>query len=131
MKFARIVFILAGIWGVLVIAPLYFMKNWIGSQTPPAVTHPEFYYGFVTVTLMWQIAFFLIARDPARYRAFIIPPTIAKLGYAAFVVVLHLNGEVPGSQLFFAAVDSLFAVLFLIAFYRIGTGTENHHLRRE
>ena len=39
---------MAGIWGVLVMVPLYFMFNVIGrQQDPPAITHPGFYYGFV------------------------------------------------------------------------------------
>jgi hypothetical protein len=35
MKFAKIIFWIAGIWGVLVLAPLYFMFNLIGRQDPP------------------------------------------------------------------------------------------------
>ena len=65
MKFARVVFWIAGVWGVLVIAPLFFLKEIIGRAAPPPVTHPEFYYGFAIVTLMWQISFFVIAADPA------------------------------------------------------------------
>jgi len=47
MKFARIVFRVAAIWGVLVITPLYFMFDLIGRNDPPAITHPAFFYGFV------------------------------------------------------------------------------------
>jgi hypothetical protein len=51
MKFAKFVFWAAGIWGVLVIAPLFFILDVIGRNDPPPVTHPGFYYGFVTVGL--------------------------------------------------------------------------------
>ncbi len=51
MKFARIVFLVAGIWGVLVIAPLYFLFDLIGQNDPPAITHPGFFYGFVGLGL--------------------------------------------------------------------------------
>ena len=52
MKFAKIVFWGAGIWGVLTLAPLYFIFDMIGRQDPPAITHPLFYYGFVGVALL-------------------------------------------------------------------------------
>ena len=42
MKFAKIVFWIAGIWGVLILTPLYFMFDTIGRQDPPAITHPAF-----------------------------------------------------------------------------------------
>jgi hypothetical protein len=47
MKFAKIVFTIAGILGLLELVPLYFMYNLIRRQDPPAITHPGFYYGFV------------------------------------------------------------------------------------
>jgi hypothetical protein len=64
MRFARAVFWIAGAWGVLVIAPMFFLMDTLGRQTPPAVTHPEFYYGFAVVTLMWQAAF--LSLQPIR-----------------------------------------------------------------
>ncbi|PYV84038.1 MAG: hypothetical protein DMG93_06485 [Acidobacteria bacterium] len=47
MKFAKVVFTIAGILGLLELVPLYFMYNVIGRQDPPVITHPGFYYGFV------------------------------------------------------------------------------------
>jgi hypothetical protein len=40
----------------------------IGQDQPPAITHPEFYYGFVGVATTWQVTFLIIRRDPKRYR---------------------------------------------------------------
>ena len=40
MKFAKVVFWVAGIWGLLVITPLYFIFDLIGKNDPPAITHP-------------------------------------------------------------------------------------------
>jgi len=73
MRFAKVVFWVAGIWGVLVLAPLYFIFDLIGQKDPPAITHPGFFYGFVGVGLAWQIAFMFIARDPMRFRPLMIP----------------------------------------------------------
>jgi len=51
VRFARRVFTADGFRGVLVVFPLYFLESWVGARQPPPVTHPEFYYGFVGVTL--------------------------------------------------------------------------------
>ena len=56
MKFTKVVFRIAGIWGLSVITPLYFMFDLIGRKDPPPITHPGFFYGFVGVALAWQIA---------------------------------------------------------------------------
>ena len=68
MKFAKVVFWCAGIWGILVLTPLYFMFDVIGRQDPPPITHPAFYYGFVGVGLAWQAAFLIIATSPENRR---------------------------------------------------------------
>jgi hypothetical protein len=67
MRFARWVFLLAGIYGIVAIGPQYFMEEKIGQDYPPAITHPEYFYGFIGVGLAWQVAFLIIARDPARF----------------------------------------------------------------
>jgi hypothetical protein len=73
MRFAKTVFWIAGIWGVLVIAPLYFMFDVISRNDPPPITHPGFFYGFAGAALAWQIAFFFIAKDPMRHRPLMLP----------------------------------------------------------
>jgi hypothetical protein len=65
MRFARAVFLIAGLWGLIVLTPLYFTFDLVGRSYPPAITHPDFYYGFVSVAWVWQIAFLLIAANPA------------------------------------------------------------------
>ncbi|HEY7353310.1 MAG TPA: hypothetical protein VH596_11140 [Terriglobales bacterium] len=117
MKFARVVFLIAGIWGFLALTPLYFIFNVIGRQDPPPITHPGFYYGFVSVGLAWQVAFFVIAKDPVRFRPMMIPSVLEKFGYAISLLVLFLQARLHGSDLLFAGVDLLFGVLFLVAFF--------------
>jgi hypothetical protein len=46
VRFARIVYLVAGIVGLLEMVPLYFMESTINRMQPPTITHPEFYYGF-------------------------------------------------------------------------------------
>ena len=118
MRFAKIVFRVAAIWGVLVITPLYFMFNVIGRQDPPPITHPGFFYGFAGAALAWQIAFFFIARDPVRYRPLMIPSIIEKFSYGAAVVILVLQQRMHSSDLLFAGTDLLLGVLFVIAYFK-------------
>ena len=118
MRFAKIVFWVAGIWGLLVITPLYFMFDLISRKDPPPITHPGFFYGFVGLALAWQIAFLFIATDPARYRPLMIPSVLEKVGYGAAVIVLVQQGRMHQSDLVFASTDLLLGVLFVIAYFK-------------
>jgi hypothetical protein len=118
MKFARIVFWSAGIWGVLVVTPLYFMFDLIGRQDPPPITHPAFYYGFVGAGLAWQIAFIIIATDPMRLRPLMIAGVIEKFSYGGALCVLYLQRRLHASDLTFGVVDLLFGALFVLAFLK-------------
>ena len=118
MKFAKIVFWIAGIWGVLVLTPLYFMFDLIARKDPPPITHPAFFYGFIGAGLAWQLAFFVIATDPARYRALMIPSVFEKLSYGIAVVILVVQGRMRSSDLLFGGVDLLLGLLFVIAYLK-------------
>ena len=51
MRFARVVYFIAGIYGLLVLLPQYFLEEKTGRDFPPAITHPEFFYGFIAVAV--------------------------------------------------------------------------------
>ena len=116
MKFAKIVFCVAAVWGFLILAPLLFMFNVISQKDPPPITHPAFYYGFAVIALAWQIAFVVIARDPVRFRLMMIPSVLEKFGYGVSLTVLYLQQRLHASDLVFGGVDLLFGMLFAIAF---------------
>jgi hypothetical protein len=116
MKFAKIVFYVAFAWGILILTPLYFMFDTIGRQDPPPITHPGFYYGFLSAGLAWQFAFLVIARDPVRFRAMMLPSMLEKFGYAVSLAALYFQHRLHGSDLVFAGVDFVFGVLFVLAF---------------
>jgi hypothetical protein len=120
MKFAKVVFWVAGIWGVVVIAPLYFIFDLIGKRDPPVITHPEFYYGFVGCALAWQIAFLFVGRDPVRFRPMMIPSMVEKFTYGIAVVALVMQGRTNQRDLVFAATDLTLGVLFVAAFVATG-----------
>ena len=123
MKFAKIVFTVAGIWGILVTLPLYFVFDYIGRQSPPPINHPEFYYGFAGVTLTWQLVFLLIARDPARLRAMIIPSILEKFSYVIAILVLFANQKLSASQALPSTPDLILALLFIAAFLKTRSAT--------
>ena len=119
MKFAKAVFWIAGVFGVLLVAPLYFTFDLVGRQDPPPITHPQFYYGFVGVTLVWQIVYMTIGSDPVRFRPFMILATLAKASYVATVAVLYLQDRVTAFQASSGVPDAILAVLFVVAYLRL------------
>jgi hypothetical protein len=118
VRFARIVFLIAGIWGLLVLTPLYFIFDLIGRKDPPPITHPGFYYGFVGAGLAWQVAFLILAKYPVRLRPMMIPAVIEKFTYGVAMLVLYSQARVHGSDMVFAGVDMLLGILFIVAFLK-------------
>lgn len=118
MKFAKVTFWIASIWGILVITPLYFLYDTICRQDPPPITHPGFYYGFAGCALAWQFAFLVIARDPVRFRPVMIPSVLEKFSFAAAQTVLFLQHRSHASDLALGGIDAVFGILFLLAFFR-------------
>ena len=116
MRFAKIVFLISGIYGLLILAPIYFMESAIGRQTPPPITHPEYFYGFLGAGLAWQVVFLVVSSDPERYRALILPSVLEKVSYGIALVVLYSQHRLPLSVLAVGSVDWIFAFLFLGAY---------------
>ena len=114
-RFARRVFTGAGIYGLIVLVPQYFLATRIGADTPPPITHQEYFYGFIGVAVAWQVVFLLIGQDPARYRPLTIPAVLEKLAFGVPAIVLYAQGRLPGSVLFFGLIDLTLAALFVAA----------------
>lgn len=123
MKFAKITFLVAAIWGLIELTPLYFMFNVIGRQDPPAITHPAFYYGFLGVALSWQVAFLIIAADPVRLRPIIPAAILEKFIYAATLIVLYAQGRLHASDLPFGVGDLLLGTFFVMAWGKTRTSS--------
>jgi len=122
MRFAKIVFTGAGVWGVVVLTPLLFLFDYMGRQYPPAITHPDFYYGFVVVALAWQVAFLSIGRDPLRFRPLMIAAMLEKFGYVAALSVLYAGGDLQAAQFAVAVPDFVLGWLFVAAFWKTPSG---------
>lgn len=118
MAFAKRVFLIAGVYGLLVLVPQYFMEDRIGRDTPPPITHPEFFYGFVGTAVAFQIVFLILSRDVVRYRAMMIPSVLEKAGFGIPVVILFAQGRAPGMTLVFGSIDLILGALFILAYVR-------------
>jgi hypothetical protein len=118
MKFPRSVFLVDGIYGLIVITPLYFVEGVIGQQTPPRLTHPEFFYGFVGTALAWQVLFLVVASEPIRYGPMILPSVLEKISYRIALIVPHQQQRIPASSFRIGMLDWIFAVLFTDSFIR-------------
>lgn len=116
--FAKRVFTIAGIYGLIVLVPQYFLEGRIGQDQPPEITHPEYFYGFVGVAVAWQVAFLIMARDPQRYRPLIIPAILEKISFGIAAVVLFVMKRLAGSVLCFGLIDLTLAVLFGMAYLK-------------
>jgi hypothetical protein len=116
MKFAKVVFLVAGVWGIVLLTPLYFLFDAIGRQQSTPITYPQFFYGFLAVTMAWQFAFLVIGSDPARFRSMMIPSVAEKFIYVLSMGVLYSEGRMRVTDVMIVAPDLLFGVLFIIAF---------------
>ena len=98
--------------------PDVFSGNKIGKQTPPEITHPEYFYGFIGVALAWQFAFLTISTDPGKYRAMILPSIVEKITFGIAVLILLAQGRVAMSTVGFASIDWILAVLFTGSYFK-------------
>lgn len=115
MTFARRVFGLAALYGFVALVPMYFLEDRLMARMPPALTHPEFYYGFVGVALAWQVLFVLIAREPARLRPAMLPAILEKVSWGVAVIVLVWQGRMGTFFVPAAVIDLLLGALFVAA----------------
>jgi hypothetical protein len=113
-----LVFLIAGIWGTLIMTSMYFLFDVVGRQYPPPITHPDFYYGFVSITLAWQFVFLVISTDPYRYRPIMPVALFEKFGYIVTLGVLYVRGDLQFGQFAVTGPDMILGVLFLMAFLK-------------
>ena len=116
MTFASVVFYAAGVWGIVVLTPLFFLFDVTGRQYAAPATYPQFYYGFLAVAMAWQLGFLVIGSNPARFRLMMIPSVVEKLGYVLILIVLYVSERIPLEDFLPAVPDFILCVLFAIAF---------------
>ena len=118
MKFAKVVFVGAGMWGIGVLTPLYWLVDVSGRRYGVPTEYPQFYYGFLSVAMAWQIAFLIIGSNPARFRMLMIPGMLEKLGYVVGLSLLYQQARVTWADAQAAVPDFALAILMMLAFVK-------------
>ena len=118
MKFAKYTFLSAAVYGFLVLIPQYFLETKNGTDFPPAITHPEYYYGFVGVALAFQVVFLIISKNPLQYRAMMIPSVIEKFSFVLALIVLFIQQRVAPAMMFFGGIDLLLGIFFIVSYFK-------------
>lgn len=120
MRLAKWTFRTAGIFGLLVMVPMLFAEAWIEQVMPPAVNHPEFFYGFVILNTCWQILYLFLSRDPIRFRPLMIPAFFAKASGPVALLWLYVQGRISSQWITTTILDGVFALLFLVSYWATG-----------
>ena len=118
MNFAKVVFVGAGMWGIGVLTPLYWLVDVSGRRYGVPTEYPQFYYGFLSVAMAWQIAFLIIGSNPTRFRVLMIPAILEKLGYVVPLAVLYQQARVTWADAQAAVPDFALAILMMLAFVK-------------
>ena len=121
MRFARVVFIGAGVWGIVVLTPLYWLIDVTGRRYSPPTDYPHFFYGFFSVAMAWQIAFLIIGSNPTRFRPLMIPGMFEKFSYVITLAVLYGQARITAIDAQAAVPDLLLGLLFIVAFAKTRT----------
>ena len=116
MKFARVVFTVAGIYGLIVLLPQYFLIEKNSRDFPPAITHAEYYYGFIGVAVAWQIVFLVFAKNPVRYRPLMLPAIVEKAVFGIPACILYMLGRLSVSLFAAGIIDLVLGLLFIAAY---------------
>jgi hypothetical protein len=118
MKFAKYTFLIAGIYGIIALLPQYFLEQKNNVDYPPAITHPEYYYGFIGVALAWQFVFLIVSRNPVRYRLLMLPAIFEKASFGIPALILFGMGKLSTVLLAGGIIDLLLGALFLISYLK-------------
>lgn len=110
---ARPLFTVAAVFNVVVgatmllayplVAPLFQIEG------PPTV----WYHICIAAILVFGYAYWRIARDPVRFRPYVVLGAIAKLGFVVAIYGHWLAGDTSARLAILVTADLVFAVLFL------------------
>jgi hypothetical protein len=117
-RFARHLFLWSAAYGFVVLLPQLFLEARIAREQPPAITHPEYFYGFTGLALVFQVMFLVIATDPVRFRPLMLVAVLEKLSFVLVVGFLYWQGRVAPPILGFATLDLILGAAFLSAWVK-------------
>ena len=100
----------AALYGFVVLPPMYLLA--------PGDEHLPAYLGFVGCALVFQAVFWIVGGDPLKYRPLMLPSVAEKGVFAIPALGLFGMGRSDPVTAFFATIDILLGILFLIAWHR-------------
>lgn len=101
----------AAIYGVIVLAPMYF------APLPPVMG--EVLLGFIGLALVFQGVFWMIGSNPVKYRSLMPLAVAEKLVFGVPALALYLQGYPMHPALaVFAGIDLLLGLGFFLAWRR-------------
>ena len=106
-RWVRLWFRVAAIYGLVALLPQFLLPQPAGAELVA--------YGFIGTASAFQLVFWVIGGDPARYRALMLPGVAEKLAFGVPAVLLFAAGKAPALVLLFAGVDLLLGLGFLLA----------------
>jgi hypothetical protein len=121
----RRVFLAAAGSGALSLGPFFALESKVASAAGGLLVHPDHYYGFLVVALVWQAAFWMIATDVQRFRPLIPIAATEKLGYAVMLFALWVAGRTDTAILFVAAIELAWGAAFVACFAGSVASKEN------
>jgi hypothetical protein len=116
MRFAKYVFRIAGVYGLLVTFPLYFMEQRNGLSSRSQSSR-------ILLLIHWchrciQILFFFVASDPVRYRPLMFLCVLEKVSLVPTFFILFPQGRYPVLGIPFVVIDLAFGILFVFAYIK-------------
>ena len=112
-KWPAIIFKGAGIYGIIVMILLLVAPTQVLNE--PTVIHPEYYFGFVMVGLVWQIAFLVVGSDPVRFRPIMPVCMCEKFFYITLLTFLIMTHRTPERMWPAVVLDGLVGCAFIYA----------------
>jgi hypothetical protein len=109
VRFASILYRIAAIYGVIVLIPAYLL-----ALRPPHLDA----IGFAGTALVFQGVFWVISRDPLRFKPFVALSVFEKLCFGVPAMVMW-SRRMVGDVALFGAIDLVLGVLFAIAWLRL------------
>jgi len=93
-----------------------FLFDVTGRPYAPPADYPHFFYGFLSVTMAWQIAFLIIGSNPVRFRLLMIPAIFEKFSYIVTLAILHSHARISTPDAMTGVPDVVLGLLFIAAF---------------
>jgi len=114
-RFAQRLFRWSAIYGLIVLAPLYFL--------PPPAERAEAYFGLIGGALAFQGGYWTIGGDPLRYRTLMPIGVLAKLSFAIPALTLFALGRLDALTAVPVCIDLLLALSLAAAWLGLRSAT--------